>query len=295
MFATVEGTDGGPRSPSLIPILEGAAKASGVLAVCGYVSARAHFNRLGLTLYGVTSDRYLMETWHFVVVMAERYLPIVAPALLFAFAVRSWLARPQRRARAKEVPRVGRSWPTLVEPLGVLLAAVVTYFAYRRSIVSVSTDVAVGALDAAKIAGARSPPASVAILCFGCAIGFAYMSRWKAAAKEQPIRPVVVDRTRRAARWTWWALALHIPMAFGMTMHSASYPLARVTFNDQPLCGLLVAESNDSVTLWSAEAGLGETHVLHPAKEHHLEIFGLKDLLAEAASAAGGGHAPSCE
>jgi len=295
----VEGSEGGPRSSSLIAILEGAAKASGVLAVCGYVSTRAHFNRLGLTLHGVTSDRYLMETWHFVVVMVARYLPIVAFALLVAFAIRSWLARPHGQTRVKEVPRDGRSWLTLVEPWGVLLAAVITYFAYRLSIASMSTDVAVGALNAAKIAGARRHAPSVDILCFGCAIGFAYMSRWGAATKEQPTRPAVVDRTRCAARWTWWALALHIPMAFGMTMHGASYPLARVTINSQPLCGLLVAESNDSVTLWNAEKGRGETLVLRPDKDkdkdHPLAIFGLSDLLAEAASAVGGGHAPSCE
>ena len=241
IFAGVEGDEGGRRSPSLLTILEGAAKATGVLAVCGYVSTRAHFNRLGLTLLGVTSDRYLMETWHFVVVMVERYLPIVGLALLVAFAVRSWLARPHGRAGAKEVARNGLSRLTLAEPLGILLAAVITYVAYRRSIVSVSTDVAVGALDTVKIAGARRHTASVDILCFGCAIGFAYMSRWGAETKEQPIRPAVVDRTRRAARWTWWAVALHIPMAFGLTMHNASYPLARVAMADRSLCGLLVA------------------------------------------------------
>jgi len=218
-----------------------------------------------------------METWLFVVAMAEHYLLLVAIILILAYAAHVWVIRRSRRAEPTHDGKLKRA---LVEPALVFVSAIIVYRAYRLSMQSIKFDVAVGDLKLANLVNGRLSWRSVDTLCIPSIIAWVFMSKWAHEKKSEPPGLTLVYRTRRVARWAWWAVAFHIPMAYGLTHHGATYPAARV----EDVCGLLVAASSDSFTLWNVHAGRGRTQVL-PSKEKRMVVFGLHDLLTEATGA----------
>lgn len=307
-----DGSNGG-NSPSLFDLLEGAAKAAGVLGACGYISLRAHVNRLGLPLTDVTPDRYLMETWHFVETMAERYLLLVGFGAILYFVARLVIARARpRHAREGPIPQTPES--ALGEAVLMILAAACAYLTYLRQIHALGHDVAIGTLRAENLAHIRPSPAALDVLFLGCLIAFPWMSRWDRERRSGAQSSLNVEVGRRTARWAWIAIALHVPFAFGLTEHNTSYAQACVVPKGSggapapaptpdagiasagesphdPVCGLLLAQSKDDVTLWQTKRSCAKALVI-PKSDTRLEVSGLQDLLAVAS---GDSHDAGCD
>jgi hypothetical protein len=305
------------RPQSIAGIIQSAVKATSVLAACGYISLRAHFNRLGLSMGGADTERYVQETWRFVYVMVQEYaLPIGALVLLWA----GWRAWAERRVAAHRA-KAGRP-PRVAEPLSLMAAALLAYVVYRLGVASVyGADIAVGReLDSGVLRGAHASFRVMNLLVYPCVAAFACMSVWRDGGHVAG----VLAWSRLAARWMWWVVALHIPITFGLTVHGASYPRCRVvtkasegheaqaghpapakgegepqpaapsgpmaekdvgtTARDDSFCGLLIAQTKESVTVWRARRGHAET-VIMPANDVEILVYEIRDLLSEAANA----------
>jgi hypothetical protein len=304
-----EGSGEGDQEPSSIAaMIASGVKASGILAACGYISLRGHFNRLGLSMGGVDAERYAMETWNFLHVMVQRYALVVGTLALAYVGSRAAAVKWEsvRRVRRGAAGRQRRP-PGLAAPLVVMAGALCTYAIYRNGISLIRPDMAVGLLDPAVLAGARPSAHTMDLLVLPCVAAFAFMSGWRrgeGAASErdesEPSGPVAW--AHQAARWMWWVVALHAPLAYGLALHGSSYPACRLVpkGGDERApegagCGLLIAQSKEWVTIWRARRGHAETLIV-PADEARLVVYRLHDLLTEAEIAAREpkGDAPDC-
>lgn len=257
-------------------VLGDLAKLAGALAVFGYVELRAHVNALGLS--AATSlglERYLAELW---MLVAHSLAPLITA--LFALTV---IAGPVVYLRARRVPTSESvekvdavySHPWLGAPL---FLAVIALLAARTAPVIVQRMVDLFPPIVGQL-GSRPDgwPAELLLLTFAyyalfllVVVGYGVHAGWAKRAVQQPTL-----RATRVARTCWvlfgmgvLALAVQLPIMYGVGVRPATYPLASVTLvpnEGGPAateCGVLVLESNEFVQLWQIVGNIGTTIVI---------------------------------
>jgi hypothetical protein len=278
----------------VVDFAERAAKLGALLAVLGYMSLRAHLNRLGISSTSTLSaERYLMEIYQLVLVTLPLVFYATVLTLVFLpFALQIVSRRAESASAQVDTDVVGAD-PRL--PALVLL--IMTLFfgwlvvAYGRNLKT--TDVVVGPLrlEALRTASGETP---YFLLCLVSAMAYLLYVRLAPQAAPSRSTRTLSPPSRRASRWLWQlvavangALLLHIPMVHGYLMHSQKYPIAQLVLDKPPLTlyGLLVLESDDTLTLWRAEKGIGQVTRVPRDQILLLNVGPVRNILQEAALA----------
>jgi hypothetical protein len=246
---------------------DGLAKSASLLAAMGYVSARWHWNALGISsVKPLSLSAYLAETLLFAVQTLWRLAPVGAVLLLVCSGIGIC------RVRSAVTPRP-RRWLVLAgNPswLGWMIAGLATILAVLLiQLTSVPGDLLVGA---------RSPEALANYHSLQNLVGWTYELAWLAIATFAFVL-AGAGRTSDAGvhpiswRIAWAPVILScvaMPMLFGTYLHPTLYPVAVVSWKsaERPdhLCGILVGEQADSVLIWSQDGAYGRMLTL-PERE----------------------------
>jgi hypothetical protein len=244
--------------------LEVAAQVVAAIAVGGYISHRAHLNRLGVSASTPLSvERYLAEAWYVVSESLGLLLTIslwpLALLLLGSVVVaflsrRNWLpAVPSWVARLKPD---SESFPV---PLALLLGLIFILRHVCLAPMDRPFSVAVGPLSAENLV-TQTPTEAATVYALA-------MLTWLLCAGVVTAL-VPESRSRDKVWWAWLGCRAMLPLGvvalfihFGLAVHSTTYPSVEVRHgNDsavETLSGALVLESSESLTIWSASQGSG--------------------------------------
>jgi hypothetical protein len=243
-------TPGSSQEPeaSWAATLEATTKVSAVLAAAGYIATRSHFNTLGLAMTeSLGLERYLETAWLLVQDLALRAVPV---ALLFLL-VQQLGKQVQRRV----LPRLQRWFkrPNLgTAPVDLLLlcllelGVVAWFLKWVRD--SHRIDLAMGPLSTSQGYATPLPTFLFETALVLLVLGFPLLR------KQAPFQTVT-----GLHQVTWVVLLIITPVIYGVVVHPDKYPLARITVDPAPVCGLLVLQGPESVSLWSVENGYART------------------------------------
>ncbi|HEX8826124.1 MAG TPA: hypothetical protein VF794_39830 [Archangium sp.] len=244
--------------------LELAAQVVAAVAMGGYISHRAHLNRLGIPASTPLSvERYLAEAWYVVSASLELLFTLLLWPLALLLVGSVTVAFLSRRKRLPQLPAwIGRLKPnreSLPLPLGLLLGLLVLLGTVWRQPTDIPLLVAIGPLNAELLA--KSDPMGAQVF-YGLA-----MLVWLLCAAV--ITALVPESKSRDKVWLAWlgcrgmlplgvvALFMH----FGTAVHASSYPSVEVRHGKdaavETLSGALVLESSESLLIWSAGQGSG--------------------------------------
>ena len=285
------------QPPSLrsraLELAEKAIKAAGVLAVVGYVSLRAHWNQLGIPVVnGVEIERYVAECYVLfldLLFRLEVYTILIGsvglvggfiwnrPALSgFRDRLVRHLGKIERRSSCHTVPAILMSF--LLGLLFWLLRAMTDLVAK-----SGGKPLAVGTLKPVvelREIGNHYFESLLAWVLVSVAACWLLPRVWKSTS------PLA---------WTWHAcrvlvviVALHLPILYGSFVRDSRYPrLSWKADGEEPQCGLLILQTAESLSVWTAENGQGRIIVLPGKSEKRTLILGEpKDLFTTIDSAA---------
>jgi hypothetical protein len=224
-------------------------KMSGAIALFGYISLRARMNRLGVSAPDVPVDRYLMEAYNVlasVLFTAGMLLVRIGALALFLFlailAIRGrWKAAASNRVRIWTAHIPDR----LYLAAAFLLLGSLEYW-IPATLNGLPTDVLVRPLGAGALAQPVTFPAFLLVL-------FLYVL----AAAVCWVTPAVGSLN------FWWLLrkftlilvilvGLQLPLLYGFAVQNYLAPVVSVKPKAAPerTCGLLVADTNNLVTVW---------------------------------------------
>jgi hypothetical protein len=269
-------------------VAENVAKLGGLLAAAGYLSLRTHLNRYGLSVtVSLGAERYLTEIWPIVSWFVARYALLSAVLTIFALAIEPWW----RRTRGPAVlTNVHARW-VLVAWLAVATVVLGLFLGHWPR----DPDLAVGLLPADALYAIASEDRSwlVDLLCASVVAGLFALGHVRRRADVD----TVAVAARRIGQILWVAIVLMIPVAYGSSVRDRRYPVALVSSADgrSITCGLLVAATSDSATLWRAESRVGSTVQISRDRGDSVRIGRLEDLALDAAVAANtGSMIPDC-
>jgi hypothetical protein len=270
---------------------EKVAKWAALLAAAGYLSLRARFNLLGLSATGpVPTEQYLREAAVLLYGLLDRLGLPLSILLLLATAVRAGVRWATRGAPARERADVALQMvATRARSLsGACLFLVVLLSAYLVSALFgglfQGSDLVVGPL-------AGKPVAASAWWLDAMALTTAAGALYRAWAVSGTVPPDAVS-CWRLTRPVLVALALLLPLAFGRTAKTVA-PVAVVQTATGPVCGLLVMDTGDRLSMWRARDGVGEIVTVRSDRVEKL-VTGKVEDLQKLARAAAAGTAPDC-
>jgi hypothetical protein len=272
----------------LFDLAEKALKLSALLGVFGYMSLRAHLNYIGISsTSSLGLERYLMETYSLtattfvnVVIMVTIMVIVLLPLYLIGQRILKYqrIGRPARRVWSRFRKLCANSFLP-----GVLILFIVLYYFWLLAMLTryaAHVDVAVGELKADQLGDVTGLDWIYYRTFLVCLVGFLAYSYFAPSAQQSPPLstasspldepPAVVTR-RNLKSYVWIGfllatvlLALQLPLLYGRFVRSPIYPLVQVTASDRdaPVCGLLVLETESSLSLWRAENGIGQVIVL---------------------------------
>ena len=229
--------------------LEDLAKTAGVVAVFGYMSLRARFNYLGFSsMSSLGAERYLMEAYSLLMALL---LPLTVACLLYGFAY-IFVGVPLAKRLADWVqPR--RTRVVRIAMMAIFVAATITFVLAVQSLTVAGSDVLVGPLEPSRAGGDRpieAPGVAWIVLTAMIVAATLKSADERAAARERVAWNLVTAALA--------LVALTIPLLHG-TAAQPSYPVATVMRDGKPpLCGALVLETGEALSLWRARARLGE-------------------------------------
>ena len=260
----------------LFGFVERVSKVVLAISVAGYLSLRAHFNFLGVSsLTALTLERYLLETYLFVMGSLQRALSIM-PVVIIVGGIGWGLYRLIARRRPISVSST--SWRLALLCL-LLISVLLAYF------MQASTDVVVGNL---KNKSFLRQEWLVDLLIFTLLLG-AISLVWGdvPGGRDQ----------NQVQRWEWinklnqvllCVVALLLPLRFGEQLHSRDYPIASLKLKGSEIrqCGLLLYQSAERLVMWQAANGFGRIHNFETKSVHELMTGEVKDIVKMASEAA---------
>ena len=244
--------------------LELAAQLVAVVAVGGYISHRAHLNRLGISASTPLSvERYLAEAWYVVESSVTLLLTLLVWPLalvLVGSVLVAVLARHNRLPRGPAwLARLKPNPESLPVPLGLLLGLLFILGSICRPPGDIPLSVAVGALNADHLAQVNPIEAEMR---YGLAMGVWLLC----AAVVTALAPESKSRDKVWLAWIGCRTLLPLGvialfMHFGVTVHTSTYPSVEVRHGQEAgselVSGALVLESAESVLVWSTSQGSG--------------------------------------
>jgi hypothetical protein len=287
--------------------LEKLVKLAGLLAVFGYISLRAHVNRLGIPFTSsLTVEGYLRETYSVLGSLLDAMLVISIVALAFLFVstiivIASRWAAPlwSKRTAARIKRALGWLEVTAWSP-SVLLVLVLSFYLWLMRQVSqylTANAIAVGQLDLTKL-NFRDDGTPYLLLVCVCIAGYALH---RSATSNRNSSLAVSNAGREAApvslRDPLWrvfgifliALALHIPLIDGVSRRDSVYTQATIfaaPAGASPVCGLVVLTTDSMVEVWQTNSGAGVVQMIPTAKIERIVAGAPADLMALARMAA---------
>lgn len=278
----------------LVGLLESTLKVSGVLAVFGYMSLRAHLNYLGFSSASpLTSERYLMEAYQWLVLTLEPVVSItmalgglLGGAWLVASAAGRHHARPHSPSKGNAfgyaLCHERTAWL-------VVFGLIIVLFTWQDRFSSgrVVADLIIGRLNANQIPdGAQLSKKYIEYiaLCLICGWGMLYAIFGWAPSKE----PLGRERLLRSLQiLALLLLTFHIPISFAQSVHAVDYPTAEVRCLDgSRIKGILILETATDVQLWQADLGVGRTIAVPRTQIGSITFGPLQDVMEEARKAA---------
>lgn len=249
-------------------------KVTGLLALFGYMSLRAHFSFLGISFIStLPTEQYLMETYRFATYIVSILAPVAAVLILILSILPAAF-----RTRATEA--LDRRWfqrtTVFVTVMGLLA------FALRmlQLLSQYGTDVAVGALRFYSVDRGAGQ-----VFCAVSLIG--------AAGTFVVVRHALQNSPKSANfRWAWRATAvllllvtLQIPILYGYYVHTTELPLVLATIGDDKqqsdTCGLLLFDTGTDLLLWNARSEKGIVQQVPKSRLRSLTILGQADILSQ--------------
>ncbi|HEX8434900.1 hypothetical protein [Archangium sp.] len=284
-----------PSETSWQDRLEIAAQVTAVIAVGGYISHRAHLNRLGVpSSTPLRIERYLAEAWYVVSESLEVLLRLALWPLVLLLLGSVAFTLLSRRNRLPRVP----AWFSRLKPDGQSLPVALGLLMGLLLLLGVlcmppdlPASVALGPLNAEQLEAAG--PAEARLL-YGVA-----MLVWLLCMGV--IALLAPELKRRDLLWLTWlgcrgtlllgAVALFIH--FGVTVHESTYPSVEVRHGkdsrSETVSGALVLESSEMLVLWSVDQGVGVLTSIPFEAVQSLRFGPDIDILVEARKAAMGG------
>ena len=260
----------------LFSFVENVSKVAGAISIAGYLSLRAHFNFLGVSsLTPLTLERYLLETYLFVIGSLQRALPILP--VLFVIGGIGWgLWRLITRRRSIQIPAT--FWQFLLLAL-LLITVVLAYY------VPPATDVVVGVL---KNKGYLRREWLVDLLILSVGFGLVTLN-WGSEQPKQAKSEIFRRDWITNINWALlFAIALTLPLRFGTEVHGTGYPVAslKLKAGENRECGLLLYQNGESLVLWQATKGFGRVHRFETKSVDDLIVGEVRDILQMAGEAA---------
>ncbi|WP_309897360.1 hypothetical protein [Archangium sp.] len=271
--------------------LELAAQFVAVVAVGGYISHRAHLNRLGVSAsMPLSVERYLAEAWYAVDASVVLLFTFLLWPLVLLLAGSILVAVLARRNRLPRVPAwLGRLKPNpeiLPVPLGLLVGLLFILGTVCRPPTDLPLSVAIGPLNEADLLRWNPTEAQATY-------GMAMVVWLLCAATVLSLAPE--SRSRDKVWLAWLGCRAMLPlgvialfMHFGGAVHESTYPSVEVRHGrkevpeEQTTSGVLVLESPESLILWSTRQGSGILTSI-PREAVHAIHFGPDiDILAQA-------------
>jgi hypothetical protein len=288
----LSGPFGGPplKSGGLLSIVEAITIVFAACAVFGYLSLRSHLNTIGVTDFGSLGlDRYLAELAELVfqiilwILISGIVLVLISMLALALYSVLRRFRLQQRASISTAAwPVAFRSFTGSIEaPL--LMSALVMLLGWAMLMALRSGDIglAVGELSKKVTPASQTtflPP--VFLLLLGCGVLLC----------RACLRSAVQQKSRYSRLWFFplgivIISALQWPILYGRTMHNSEYVKAKVEMvqksgatEREPICGLLVLETNSSLHLWQVFNGVGQIRVIPKSGVGHL-ITGESDSI----------------
>ncbi len=272
--------------------LEIAAQVTAVVAVGGYISHRAHLNRLGVpSSTPLSIERYLAEAWYVVSESLEVLLRLALwpiALLLLGSVVVTVLSRFNRLPRVPAwFSRLKPNGESLPVALGLLLGLLLLLGGLCLP-PDLPGSVALGPLSIERLEAAG--PAEARLL-YGVAM-------WVWLLCMAVVAVLAPELKRRDLLWLTWlgcrgtlligsvALFIH----FGVTVHASAYPSVEVRHGkdsgSELSSGALVLESSEMLVLWSVDRGAGVLTSIPREAVQSLRFGPDIDILAEARKAA---------
>jgi hypothetical protein len=269
--------------------LELAAQLVAVIGVGGYISHRAHLNRLGISAsMPLSFERYLAEAWYVVHASVELLFTLLLWPLVLLLVGSLITGVLTRRNRLPRVPawlrRLKPNPLSFPVPLGLLLGLLLLLGTVCRLPTDLPSSVAVGPLNAENLAKWNQTEAEMSY-------GLAMVVWLLCSALVIALAP---ESTSRDKVWLAWlgcrgmlplgviALFMH----FGGLVHASTYPSVEVRHGtdskEETLSGALVLESPESLIVWSASQGRGVLTSIPRDAVHSLRFGPELDVLAEA-------------
>jgi hypothetical protein len=266
-------------------------KISGILALFGYMSLRAHFSFLGISSVSTLgTEQYFMETYRF----AAYLISILAPMVALLIFILSMLPDS---IRGRGLGMLNRRW---LRQLAVpVIAVVLLVFGLRmlQLLSQYGTDIAVGTLkhqDVDRSAGQYFCAFSV----MGSAGAFVVVRYFLRNCDPEDVR----------SRWAWRAIAvllilvtLQIPILYGYYVHTTEFPLVLATSGDDKqqsnACGLLLFDTGADILMWSEHNAKGQVQQIPRARLRSLMILGQGELLSAVRTSLSqhNGNIPDCQ
>jgi hypothetical protein len=252
---------GGESNPAqtIVQWIENLTKIGVFFAIFGYLSLRAHFNTIGLSVGSLEIQRYLQELAEIAGTMSLAVVWLT-PVLIVGWLLFVLLGRLLPRW---DSPALGRWASGLVAPL--MMAAVlmiVCRILLATDALTGRFDIAVGYLS--KGDSGRGSETLFFVVFYIWAAGLAISTALGRLARK---------RESRYARW-WLVplgitgiLAFQLTLIYGRTLHSSEFPRIQVvtagTANaPAPSCGLLLLESTSALHIWTVRNNLGLIEVV---------------------------------
>jgi hypothetical protein len=274
--------------------LELAAQLVAVIAVGGYISHRAHLNRLGIPAsMPLSVERYLAEAWYVVDASVELLFTLLWWPLLLLLVGSLITGVLARRNRLPRMPAwLGRLKPnpqSFPVPLGLLLGLLLILGTVCRLPTDLPLSVAVGPLSAENLAKWNQTEAEAAY-------GLAMVVWLLCTALVTALAPESKSRDKVWLAWLGCRGLLPLGvialfMHFGGTVHASTYPSVEVRHGkddsaQETLSGALVLESPESLIIWSASEGRGVLTSIPRDAVHSLRFGANLDVLALASEEA---------
>jgi hypothetical protein len=246
-------------------VFENVLKVSGILAVAGFISLRAHLSLLGIDWdTSLGTEKYLTESY-LLIEASMKALVDKIPTIGWSYVIRLVFAVILLRALYflilklaivnKVIQRISghRKWWSAVKmivPLSLIVYPLSWLPLFKRNIDFVLTAPFNGHLWGVDYSAAHIYFARIVLIC---AVGFVLYVKWGASDEDWTVRGA------------WYAFLVvlflmfyYLPAFYGTNLREATYPLAAIKMKGkQPVCGLLVLQSDKSIILWSVSHGTG--------------------------------------
>jgi hypothetical protein len=268
MALSEAGTHPTSSSSRVLDLAEKAIKAVGILAVLGYVSLRAHWNQLGIPVVtGVETERYIAE---FYVLFTDLLLRLEVYAifigtvgLLGGFL---WRRRSLAGVRARLALHLGKLEKRSSHHTApaILLAALLSLLFW---LLHAMTDLLAMSRGKPMAVGTLEPVAALRVM--GNRL-FDNLLVWVIVAAFACWLIPRVWNTGSSLVWTWHVcraiviiLALHLPILYGSFVRDSRYPRVLWTADSGgSQCGLLILQTAENLSVWTADQGQGRIIVL---------------------------------